>query len=71
ALQVEPGDIFLLATDGAYEFVDHRFVTGALETYADDLDAAARAIVEEAYRRGSDDNITVQILRIDEVPQTG
>jgi serine/threonine protein phosphatase PrpC len=69
AIQVSPGDTFLLATDGAYEFVDHRFVTGALETHAGDLDGAARAIVEEAYRRGSDDNITVQILRIDEVPQ--
>jgi hypothetical protein len=34
-----------------------------------ELDAAAKAIVEEAYRRGSDDNITVQILRIDAVPQ--
>ena len=53
------------------EFVDHRFATGALETHVDDLDAAARAVVAEAYRRGSDDNITVQILRIDEVPQTG
>jgi len=71
ALQIEKGDIFVLATDGAYEFVDHRFVTGTLDACAGDLDAAARSIVEEAYRRGSDDNITVQILRIDQVPQTG
>src|SRR3954454_22541755 len=70
ALQVGKGDVFLLATDGAYEFIDHRFITGTLAAHADDLDAAAKTIVEEAYRRGSDDNITVQILRIDEVPQT-
>ena len=68
ALPIGKGDIFLLATDGAYEFVDHRFVTGAIEQHANDLDQAARTIVEEAYRRGSDDNITVQILRIDQVP---
>ncbi|WP_409189650.1 protein kinase domain-containing protein [Bradyrhizobium sp. RDM4] len=68
ALPIGKGDIFLLATDGAYEFVDHRFVTGALDQHANDLDRAARTIVEEAYRRGSDDNITVQILRIDQVP---
>src|SRR5437764_13386019 len=67
ALPIGKGDIFLLATDGAYEFVDHRFVTGALEQHANDLDRAAKTIVEEAYRRGSDDNITVQILRIDQV----
>ncbi|WP_439405342.1 protein kinase domain-containing protein [Bradyrhizobium sp. DASA03076] len=71
AIQVEPGDIFLLATDGAYEFVDHRFVTSTLAASAADLDAAAQTMVEEAYRRGSDDNITVQILRIDEIPRTG
>ena len=34
----------------------------------DDLDAAARAIVEEASRRGSPDNLTVQIVRVDELP---
>jgi serine/threonine protein phosphatase PrpC len=68
ALQIGQGDIFLLATDGAYEFVDHRFVTGALDEHAHDLDQAAKAIVGEAYRRGSNDNITVQILRIDQLP---
>jgi len=68
ALQIGKSDIFVLATDGAYEFVDHRFVTGALDEHANDLDRAAKTIVEEAYRRGSDDNITVQILRIDETP---
>ncbi len=71
ALEIGQGDIFLLATDGAYEFADHRFITSALDAHAGDLDEAAKSIVEEAYRRGSDDNITVQILRIDEAPQTG
>lgn len=69
AFEIEAGDTFLLATDGAYEFVDARFITSALSEHAAELDGAARAIVEEAYRRGSDDNITVQILRIDAVPQ--
>ncbi|MFK4538951.1 serine/threonine protein phosphatase PrpC [Bradyrhizobium ottawaense] len=69
AFEVEAGDTFLLATDGAYEFVDARFITSALNEHAGELDGAARAIVEEAYRRGSDDNITVQIIRIDAVPQ--
>lgn len=68
-VEVQAGDTFLLATDGAYEFVDARFVTSAINEHAGDLDAAARTIVEEAYRRGSDDNITVQVLRVDAVPQ--
>lgn len=69
SFEIEAGDTFLLATDGAYEFVDARFITSALGEHAAELDEAAKAIVEEAYRRGSDDNITVQILRIDAVPQ--
>ncbi|MGY4458913.1 serine/threonine protein phosphatase PrpC [Bradyrhizobium sp. LB13.1] len=68
SFEIETGDTFLLATDGAYEFVDARFITSALSEHAAGLDGAAKAIVQEAYRRGSDDNITVQILRIDAVP---
>ncbi|MDE2380050.1 PP2C family serine/threonine-protein phosphatase, partial [Bradyrhizobium sp.] len=70
SVQIEQGDVFLLATDGAYEFVDQRFINGVLDAHAHELDHAAKVIVEEAYRRGSDDNITVQILRIDAVPQS-
>ena len=68
-VEVQAGDTFVLATDGAYEFVEPRFITSALAEHAAELDGAAKAIVEEAYRRGSDDNITVQILRIDAVPE--
>lgn len=63
---INPGDVFVLATDGVYEFVDSAFVTGAISSAAD-LDAAARAIVEEALRRGSDDNLTIQIARVEQV----
>ncbi len=68
AIQVETGDVFVLATDGAHEYVSPRFVTGAIAGNAGDLDAAARAVVAEALRRGSPDNLTVQIVRIDELP---
>jgi serine/threonine protein phosphatase PrpC len=67
AIRIENGDVFLLATDGAYEHVDARFVVRTVNDHAGDLDAAAKLIVEEAYRQGSEDNITVQIVRIDAV----
>jgi serine/threonine protein phosphatase PrpC/ribosomal protein L39E len=69
-LQIEKGDVFLLATDGVYEHVAARFVTRAIEGNANDLDRAAGIIVEEAYRHGSADNLTVQIVRIDELPDS-
>jgi len=67
-LKVEAGDVFLLATDGVCEYVDARFATRTIREHADDLDKAARLIVEEAYRRNSPDNLTAQIVRIDAVP---
>ncbi len=33
-----------------------------------DLEAAAKAIVDQAFEAGSEDNLTVQIVRVDEVP---
>lgn len=68
SLQIDKGDVFLLATDGAWEYASARFITDAIQGNANDLDRAAGAIVAEALRRGSEDNLTVQIVRIDEVP---
>jgi len=68
-LRVEAGDVFLLATDGVYEYVETRLAAKAIQENADDLDRAARVIVEEAYRKNSPDNLTVQIVRVDEVPR--
>ena len=67
-LEIEKGDLFVLATDGVYAHVGPRFVVNAITSSAGDLDAAARMIVEEAFRHGSADNLTVQIVRIDELP---
>lgn len=68
-LKIEIGDTFLLATDGVYEHVNARFVADAIKQNANDLDAAAEAIVEEAFQNGSGDNLTAQIVRIDQLPQ--
>lgn len=57
-----------MATDGVYEYVRHSFIVDALKTHADDLDAAARIIVAEAYEQGSNDNLTAQIVRVDDLP---
>lgn len=67
---VEKGDLYLLATDGVYEHVNSRFIAETIGGNAGDLDGAARTIVEEAQRQGSPDNLTVQIVRIDELPDS-
>ncbi|MCS3566081.1 serine/threonine protein phosphatase PrpC/predicted Ser/Thr protein kinase [Bradyrhizobium elkanii] len=68
ALPLERGDIFLLVTDGIYEHVPARQLAKAIKDGAADLDVAAKSIVEQAYENGSPDNLTVQIVRIDELP---
>ena len=71
AVRIASGDIFVLATDGVYEHADDRFIADVIARSAHDLDGAARTIVDEACRRGSDDNLTLQLVRIDEVPDAG
>ena len=68
ALQVDRGDVFLLVTDGIYESVSSRFMAKVINEQGDDLDAAAKIISDEAYQQGSTDNLTAQIVRIDELP---
>ena len=70
ALPLESGDIFLLATDGVYEHVSPRFVANAIKDNPQYLDRAARVIVQQALQQGSADNLTVQIVRIDQVPDS-
>ena len=69
-LQIEKSDVFFLVTDGVYEHVSPRFVARAVKDHAADLDAAARLIVDEALRHGSRDNLTIQIVRIDDLPDS-
>lgn len=69
ALRVEKGDIFFLATDGVYEYAGAAFTIDAISRHGGDLDAAAKVIVDEAGRQGSTDNLTAQIVRIEELPE--
>jgi len=67
--RLETGDVFFIATDGVYQFASDRFMINAVADHAKDLDAAARAIVAEALERGSDDNLTVLVARVDALPE--
>ncbi|MDO8351043.1 MAG: protein kinase [Gallionella sp.] len=68
ALPVAKGDIFLLATDGVYEYARENFIINTIHEYENDLNGAAKIIVGEAYEQGSTDNLTAQIIRIDTLP---
>jgi len=65
---LDVGDLFILATDGVYEFTDDKFIIETVKNHAGDLDKAASLIIEEALQQGSTDNLSIQIIRIDQLP---
>ena len=68
SMALRPGDVFMLATDGVYDFIDGALLTRLLDAHGDDLDAVAHALVAHALEAGSTDNLTAQVLRIDALP---
>jgi len=69
SLDVEEGDIFLFMTDGVYEFINHDWMIDRLVKEDETFDIKAQEIVEKAYEKGSDDNLTMQIIRVDSLPE--
>lgn len=65
---LEQDDIYIIATDGVYEFLNGAQIAKTI-TNADTLDSAADTIIEQALALGSDDNLSVQIVRVDNVPE--
>ncbi|WP_434289037.1 protein kinase domain-containing protein [Celeribacter sp. SCSIO 80788] len=64
------GDLFMLSTDGVHEVIDGKDVLAALDA-TETLEAAAQRLVEVALEKGSNDNLTVQLVRIDSLPEGG
>lgn len=66
-VELEVGGIFVLTTDGVHDFISDKEIAHiVLEN--NNLDEAARKVVQYSLDHGSKDNITCQILRIDSLP---
>ena len=65
---LEPGDLFVLTTDGVHDHLGDRKLA-ELALAPGPLDAAAHAIGRAALASGSDDNLTVQLVRVDGLPE--
>ena len=64
AIEAEPGDLYLICSDGLTDMLGAEEIRRAVEARRDDLDGAARSLVEAANRRGGEDNITVVLFEI-------
>ncbi|MFO7893451.1 MAG: Stp1/IreP family PP2C-type Ser/Thr phosphatase [Longimicrobiales bacterium] len=59
----EPGDTFLLCSDGLNARLADHEILDVLRANAGDLDAAAHALIDAANEAGGPDNITVALVR--------
>jgi serine/threonine protein phosphatase PrpC len=65
-VEAEPGDVFLLCSDGLTTMVDDQTILDAVEQHRPDLRAAAKSLVNAANRGGGEDNITVIFFEVDD-----
>lgn len=67
---LRPGDLLLLSTDGVHEFLSPAEIKQILARAENtDLETLAREMVELALSNGSDDNLTVLLVSIDQLPR--
>ena len=70
-VDAEAGDIYLICSDGLSDMVDRGTLETILRAHRDNLDDAARALVQAANRAGGEDNITAVLFEISEGDMQG
>jgi protein phosphatase len=61
---IEPGDVYLLCTDGLHELVDEGEIGEALCALAENAELCAETLVTMANDRGGTDNVSVIVARV-------
>ncbi|MEE4361371.1 MAG: Stp1/IreP family PP2C-type Ser/Thr phosphatase [Pseudomonadales bacterium] len=62
---VEPGDVFLLCSDGLNDMLEDGRIAELLAGSRNDLDLAAARLVDAAKAEGGHDNVSVLLARVD------
>lgn len=66
SLPIQNKDIFLLCSDGLTNKVKDTEIKEIIEIYRDNLDTAAKVLIDLANKRGGEDNTTLVLLKITE-----
>jgi PPM family protein phosphatase len=67
SIETEPGDLFMLCSDGLTSMVEDEVILQTIEKNRGDLQAAAKALIRAANKGGGEDNITVVFFEIGDV----
>ncbi|MDP5041120.1 MAG: bifunctional protein-serine/threonine kinase/phosphatase [Paraglaciecola sp.] len=68
-LALQENDVLLLMTDGVYEFVSEQHIIDIITYCPDSPSTAAQQIAELAYKHNSDDNLSIQVVCINSLPE--
>ncbi|KXI31002.1 bifunctional protein-serine/threonine kinase/phosphatase [Paraglaciecola hydrolytica] len=68
SIELKLNDVLILMTDGIYEFVNTNKLVELIDIHQQDLNLAAKIIADLALDNGSDDNLSLQILKVDSLP---
>jgi len=66
AVEAQPGDVFLICSDGLSSMVDFGEIEEILRRHRDDLAGASRSLIHAANRGGGEDNITAVLFAVEE-----
>ena len=66
SIGAQPGDVFLICSDGLSSMVDSSDIEEILRRYRTDLPAASKALIQAANRGGGEDNITAVLFAVEE-----
>ena len=68
-MELRQGDVFVLTTDGIHDVLSDQGIGKLLQEQVHNPQQCAEILVETALQAGSRDNITCQVVRIDQLPQ--
>jgi len=68
SIDIEPDDVYLLTTDGVHEFVRTQDLIDLITEHYDNPERASKEIIKKALENGSNDNVTCQVCRIENLP---
>jgi len=66
-MPIEVDDLFLMTTDGIHDFLDDASIQRIIKQHSPDLQAACDALLDAAKLAKSDDNITCELVRIEQL----
>ncbi|MGO2010538.1 MAG: protein kinase domain-containing protein [Pseudoalteromonas sp.] len=64
---IKKDDIYLLTSDGVHDYINQAQIIACLNQYTD-LELAAKALTQLAIAKGSDDNVSCLLVKVQSVP---